>query len=77
MEHHRWTSADNGPSQVGALAQTRDGYLWLGSNESLLRFDGIRFVRYQPPNGEALGIVSALLATDAGLWVGLRKGGFA
>lgn len=75
MEHHRWTSADNGPSQVGALAQTRDGYLWLGSNESLLRFDGIRFVRYQPPNGEALGIVSALLATDAGLWVGLRKGG--
>ncbi len=75
LEHRRWTSADDGPSQVGALAQTRDGYLWLGSNESLLRFDGIRFVPYQPPNGEQLGIISALLATDAGLWVGLRKGG--
>lgn len=75
MDHHRWTSADNGPTQVGALAQTRDGYLWLGSNDSLLRFDGIRFVRYQPPDGEALGIVSALLATDGGLWVGLRRSG--
>ncbi|PAU75043.1 ligand-binding sensor domain-containing protein [Halomonas salipaludis] len=75
LEHSRWSAADNGPSQVGALAQTHDGYLWLGSNDSLLRFDGVRFTRYQPANGQALGTVSALLATNAGLWVGLRAGG--
>ncbi len=75
MEHRRWTAADDGPGQVGALAQTRDGYLWLGSNESLLRFDGVRFSPYLPADGDELGIVSALLATDTGLWVGLRKGG--
>ncbi|NHZ94109.1 hypothetical protein F2P45_34780, partial [Massilia sp. CCM 8733] len=34
LEHRRWVAADGGPSQVGAMAQTRDGYLWLGTNES-------------------------------------------
>lgn len=37
-EHHRWTNADDdGPNQVGALAQTTDGYLWLDSDDGLLR----------------------------------------
>jgi signal transduction histidine kinase/ligand-binding sensor domain-containing protein len=75
LEHRRWTTSDDGPSQVGALAQSADGYLWLGTNDSLYRFDGFRFVRYQTPEGGSLGIVSALLATDDGLWVGLRAGG--
>ncbi|MGE8362938.1 ATP-binding protein [Pseudomonas sp.] len=59
-EHHRWTVADNGPSQVGALAQTHDG---------------LQFTRYTPPDGKPLGIVSALKAADEGLWAGLRTGG--
>jgi signal transduction histidine kinase/ligand-binding sensor domain-containing protein len=75
LEHRRWNAADGGPSQVGALAQTRDGYLWLGTNDSLFRFDGLRFVRYAPPAGGALGIVSSLLPVDDSLWVGLRAGG--
>lgn len=75
MDHRRWIAADGGPSQVGAIAQTRDGYLWLGTNDSLYRFDGLRFVRYEEPGFDVLGIVSALLAVDDGLWVGLRAGG--
>lgn len=75
MEHRRWIAADGGPSQVGAIAQTSDGYLWLGTNESLFRFDGFRFVRYEAPDGSPLGIVSTLLAVDNELWVGLRAGG--
>jgi ligand-binding sensor domain-containing protein len=75
LEHHRWTVADEGPSQVGALAQTRDGYLWLGTNDSLYRFDGLDFARYTPPDGKPLGIISVLKAEDEGLWVGLRAGG--
>ncbi|MBX9798936.1 MAG: hypothetical protein K2Y13_05690 [Burkholderiaceae bacterium] len=75
LEHRRWLAADGGPSQVGAIAQTRNGYLWLGTNDSLYRFDGSRFVRYEAPDGKALGIVSALLADGDDLWVGLRAGG--
>ena len=77
LDHRRWNAADGGPSQVGALAQTRDGYLWLGTNDSLFRFDGLRFVRYAPPDGGALGIVASLLSVDDTLWVGLRAGGVA
>ena len=75
LEHRRWTGADGGPSQIGALAQTRDGYLWLGTHDSLYRFDGQHFTPYIPPTGNPIGIVSALKAVDEGLWVGLRKGG--
>ncbi|MGE7992678.1 two-component regulator propeller domain-containing protein [Pseudomonas sp. NPDC089554] len=75
VEHHRWTVAGDGPSQVGALAQTRDGYLWMGTNDSLYRFDGLRFTRYTPPDGSTLGIISVLQAEDEGLWVGRRMGG--
>lgn len=75
MEHRRWIAADDGPSQVGAIAQTTDGYLWLGTNESLFRFDGFRFIRYEAPDRNTLNIVASLLATENGLWVGLRFGG--
>ncbi|WP_167235375.1 sensor histidine kinase [Massilia genomosp. 1] len=75
LEHRRWVAADGGPSQVGAMAQTRDGYLWLGTNESLFRFDGVRFVRYEAPGLNTLNIVASLLAVDDELWVGLRFGG--
>lgn len=75
LEHRRWTLNDNSPSQIGALAETQDGYLWLGTHDSLYRFDGFDFSRYRTPDGHELGIVSSLLASDAGLWVGLRNGG--
>ncbi len=75
MEHRRWLSADGGPSQVGAIAQTRDGYLWLGTNDSLFRFDGMRFVRYEPATRNTLNIVASLLVAGDELWVGLRYGG--
>ncbi|MPT16602.1 MAG: histidine kinase [Pseudomonas sp.] len=75
FEHRRWTHNDDSPSQIGALAQTRDGYLWLGTHDSLYRFDGLDFTRYLAADGQELGIVSTLLASDQGLWVGLRNGG--
>lgn len=75
MDHRRWTSSDQGPSAVGALAQTADGYLWLGTHDSLYNFDGFEFEKFSPDDGEQLGIVSALLSTNNGLWVGFRAGG--
>ena len=43
--HKAWGTEDGLPqSSVYALVQTRDGYLWLGTNEGLVRFDGVTFV---------------------------------
>ncbi|MEW7849886.1 two-component regulator propeller domain-containing protein [Massilia aurea] len=75
LDHRRWLATDGGPSQVGAMAQTPDGFLWLGSNESLLRFDGLRFRRLPAGQGGAPGIVASVLAVDSALWVGMRSGG--
>ncbi|MCO5786226.1 histidine kinase [Pseudomonas sp. G11-1] len=75
MSHRRWTASDQGPSAVGALAQTADGYLWLGTHDSLYRFDGFEFEKFVSAGDEALGVVSTLLSTSKGLWVGLRAGG--
>ena len=36
---------------IVAIAQTLDGYLWLGTEFGLLRFDGVRYGAWQPPPG--------------------------
>ena len=41
LYHTGWTYAEGGPGEVHALAQTTDGYLWLGTPTGLFRFDGI------------------------------------
>jgi signal transduction histidine kinase/ligand-binding sensor domain-containing protein len=55
-----------------AIAQTRDGYLWIGTQNGLIRFDGVRFVPWGPLKGKPLssGIFSLLAGTDGSLWIG-------
>src|SRR5580658_277904 len=50
--HTAWTGRDGAPSSIQSLAQTTDGYLWLGSASGLFRFDGLRFARFEAPPGE-------------------------
>jgi signal transduction histidine kinase/ligand-binding sensor domain-containing protein len=62
---------------ISAIAQTPDGYLWLGTEFGLLRFDGVRMVPWQPPADQQLASshISKLLAShDGSLWIGTRKG---
>jgi signal transduction histidine kinase/ligand-binding sensor domain-containing protein len=62
---------------VFAMAQTADGYLWLGSEYGLFRFDGVSFVPWQPREGEQLparNISSLLAARDGTLWIGTFAG---
>jgi len=61
-----------------ALAQTTDGYLWLGTATGLFCFDGIRFQLYKPQSGQAFpqrSVVSLFAVPDGGLWVGYWYGG--
>jgi len=70
--HTAWRPEDGYPlPAISALAQTNDGYLWLGSDHELIRFDGVRFVPWDPPPNEHLsGRVSSLLAAEDGsLWI--------
>jgi len=60
------------------LAQTSDGYLWLGSPDGLYRFDGVVFEHYKPEAGDPFPAhtVSSLLALPNGdLWIGFSSGG--
>ncbi len=46
-----WSMADGLPHlSVTALAQTRDGYIWVGTLAGLARFDGVRFKVFTPLN---------------------------
>lgn len=69
-----WTS-EHGlrGNQVWAILQDPDGYLWLGTNEGLIRFDGERFQVWRDPDGAPLpgSSVRALsLGGDGAMWVG-------
>jgi signal transduction histidine kinase/ligand-binding sensor domain-containing protein len=76
--HTAWTIAEGAPIGLQKLAQTADGYLWLGTSSGLIRFDGVRFQRYDPAQGDRFPShdISVLLATpDGGLWVAFRPAG--
>ena len=67
--HTAWKIRD-GFTKGGILsiAQTPDGYLWLGTEFGLVRFDGVRAVPWQPPAGQQLpaNFVRNLLASRDG-----------
>lgn len=70
---------ENGLPQdtVQALVQTRDGFVWVGTDGGLARFDGNRFAVFDRNSTPALpnGDVRCLLATrDGALWIGTADG---
>jgi ligand-binding sensor domain-containing protein len=66
--HTAWGQKEGAPSGVLALAQTADGFLWLGCVDGLYRFDGVTFELRRP------GITYALLALPGGdLWIGRKS----
>ena len=52
--HDSWTFKDGAPADVACLAQTNDGFLWLGGPNGLFRFDGTRFEPFSSPFGDRL-----------------------
>jgi ligand-binding sensor domain-containing protein len=63
---------------VTALAQTPDGYLWLGTQEGLVRFDGVRFTTFDKRTTPELprpNVTTLAVAPDGTLWIGTLGGG--
>ena len=64
-------------TSVQAIARTADGYLWVGTQEGLARFDGFRFTVFDTNNEPALPnrYITVLFVDHAGrLWIGTRSG---
>jgi signal transduction histidine kinase/ligand-binding sensor domain-containing protein len=75
--HEAWTVRSGFiKGNIYTIAQTTDGYLWLGSEFGLFRFDGLRSMPWQPPAGQHLpGAVFRLVgARDGALWIGTFEG---
>lgn len=78
LHHTAWGAEDGAPTGVAALAQTADGYLWVGTSTGLFRFDGLRFERFESIAGASLpspNIYSLWAPPTGGLWIGYRLGG--
>lgn len=77
LHHATWDERNGLNGSVLALAQTTDGYLWIGTTSGLFRFDGFYFEPFKPEGGALpASSVAKLMATpDGGLWVGYSSGG--
>ena len=73
-----WRRANGLPANgINAIAQTRDGRLWLGTSKGLVCFDGVEFSVARQPNGfRDLIITSLAPRSTGGLCYGLERGGF-
>jgi diguanylate cyclase (GGDEF)-like protein len=73
-----WTTDAGLPqTSIYAVAQTSDGYLWVGTESGLARFDGVRFTVYSRRNTKALPtdyIARLLGARDGSLWIATDSG---
>jgi signal transduction histidine kinase/ligand-binding sensor domain-containing protein len=76
LSHVIWTTRDGAPEAiVSDMAQTPDGFLWIGTESGLVRFDGVHF---DPRIGKKLpqsSIKSLFAESDGDLWIGYTFGG--
>jgi len=73
-KHTTWKVHDGFPKgEVYSIAQTPDGYLWLGTEFGLFRFDGVQSRSWQPPADRHLPegpILTLHVTRDGTLWIG-------
>jgi signal transduction histidine kinase/ligand-binding sensor domain-containing protein len=78
--HSAWRTQDGFfDGAPTSITQTSDGYLWVGTFSGIVRFDGVRFVPWNPPGDGTprSAFVNALLGTrDGALWIGTMQGGW-
>ena len=74
-----WRAADGLPSDsVTAIIQTHDGFIWIGTDAGLVRFDGVKFnqIALAPSTANTVFHITALCEDSNGkLWVGTQENG--
>ncbi|MDB6027065.1 MAG: Two component regulator, sensor protein [Verrucomicrobiales bacterium] len=74
-----WQTEDGLPqNSVQAIIQTRDGYLWVGTQNGLARFDGVHFTVFDDhtvPEIKRPHITALCESKDGTLWIGTEGGG--
>ncbi|WP_085316699.1 sensor histidine kinase [Derxia lacustris] len=78
LHHTAWRAQDGAPSDIVAIGQTPDRFLWLATVDGLWRFDGLRFERIDLAGADAQrsqNLAGLHVAADGSLWIGLRLGG--
>jgi ligand-binding sensor domain-containing protein/signal transduction histidine kinase len=74
--HDSWGTERGLPGEsITAIAQTSDGYLWIGTDHGLIRFDGFNFQPFNRARAEAfqVGPVRTLLIdANDNLWILLQ-----
>jgi ligand-binding sensor domain-containing protein len=76
--HRSFVERDGAPAMPMALAQTSDGYLWVGGGTGLFRFDGVHFEAFKAASATKLphkAIIHLLALPNGKLWVGFSMGG--
>jgi len=74
MYHRAYTQDDGAPTDARSITQTADGYIWIGAENGLYRFNGQRFDRY-PLSRLAKDVISVVKAHSGDLWIGYGWGG--
>jgi PAS domain S-box-containing protein len=75
--HTVWRIQDGAISPPTNIAQTTDGFLWITTAQGLMRFDGARFIQWQPPQGQNLSgthFTAVFGSRDGSLWIGTTRG---
>jgi len=78
LGHEVWLTENGLPQNtVHAIAQTGDGYIWIGTEDGLARFDGVKFTVFDKQNVSEIksNYIRSLLADRQGaLWIGTAQG---
>ena len=67
---------DNGlpTSEANAIAETEEGFIWIGGYSGLIRYDGQNFERYDSTTGIA-SVISLFVDSKDRLWIGTNDSG--
>jgi len=73
LHHRAWSPREGAPEGARKIVQTKDGFLWFATTDGLVRFDGVRFERYESSSGDKLpaaSVTTIYALPDGGLLVG-------
>ncbi|MBO4267970.1 MAG: response regulator [Bacteroidaceae bacterium] len=66
-------------NRIHAICEDSIGFIWIGTENGLNKFDGYRFVQYYPDDSDSLSLISNYVRSlfrdrDGRLWIGLNRG---